>query len=475
MDNIDILGLRCALGLCKSINLCPDNLLLRIKITRLLRENSVEYEIFGDLLNCRNIEIPEQIKKSTVSYVKVEKILVYKNKTVDVYDLEVKDNHNFIVTGKMKTPYGLVAHNCHHYASPVFSRGIQKCGSPYILALSATPYRKDKLTDILFWNFGNIFYREKTKVNNQVICKIFSFTSDDKLFVEKKQWFNGKMKPSHTKMVNNFVEIEHRNIQLINILNELRKYPERKILVLSGRREHLTYLKETVDRHVEDDISKGILEPFEYKTFYYMGKMKENYRKEAEDNGDMFFGTYEMAHEGLDISRLNTIVLATPKKDIEQSVGRVMRKILKEGDLRPLIIDFRDEISIYAKQGDTRIKQYKRGKYCMEYYYLHNDRILDLRDHLRTKKKTENEIDEYIQKNPKENYVPEWSSILDLQVVEGENDDKPTEVYEVDPNVIDISDDENDDENGDDDDDDDECNKKNDKVYTKPNYSDYLF
>ena len=307
-----------------------------------------------------------------------------------------------------------------------------------------------------------------------MICKIFRFTSNDKLFAEKKQWFNGKMKPSHTKMVNNFVLIKDRNTQLINILNELRKYPERKVLVLSGRREHLTFLKETIDKHVEEDISKGILEPMEYKTFYYMGKMKENYRIEAEDTGDMFFGTYEMAHEGLDIGRLNTIVLATPKKDIEQSVGRVMRKILKEGDLRPLIIDFRDEISIYTAQGNTRIKQYNRGKYNIENYYLHNNRIMNLTEHLRTERKTQNEIDEYIQKNPSEDYIPEWKSILNLQIVEGENEDKPVEVYEVDPDIVDID---SEDENEDKDEDEDEKineNNKNDK-YAKYDYSTYLF
>ena len=37
-----------------------------------------------------------------------------------------------------------------------------------------------------------------------------------------------------------------------------------------------------------------------------------------ETNADILFATYDMAHEGLDIDRLNTVILATPKKNIIQ-------------------------------------------------------------------------------------------------------------------------------------------------------------
>lgn len=73
-------------------------------------------------------------------------------------------------------------------------------------------------------------------------------------------------------------------------------------------------------------------------------------REEAEKNADIIFATYSLAKEGLDIERLNTIVLATSQKDVNQSVGRVMRKILQDGDLRPLIIDFSDHLSAFISQ-----------------------------------------------------------------------------------------------------------------------------
>ena len=33
-----------------------------------------------------------------------------------------------------------------------------------------------------------------------------------------------------------------------------------------------------------------------------------------------------MASEGMDIPKLNTVILASPKSDVEQSVGRVFRQ-----------------------------------------------------------------------------------------------------------------------------------------------------
>ena len=41
---------------------------------------------------------------------------------------------------------------------------------------------------------------------------------------------------------------------------------------------------------------------------------------------DIILGTYSMASEGMDIPKLNTIFLASPKSDVVQSVGRILRK-----------------------------------------------------------------------------------------------------------------------------------------------------
>ena len=44
---------------------------------------------------------------------------------------------------------------------------------------------------------------------------------------------------------------------------------------------------------------------------------------------NIVIATYKMAEEALDIKSLTTIVMATPKKDVRQAVGRIMRARVK--------------------------------------------------------------------------------------------------------------------------------------------------
>jgi len=76
--------------------------------------------------------------------------------------------------------------------------------------------------------------------------------------------------------------------------------------------------------------------------------------------------TFQMAAEGLDISTIDTIVLATPKTDIEQAVGRIRPKVGQSDRNTPLVIDIVDDFSIFARQAEKRNLFYKKKKYFIE-------------------------------------------------------------------------------------------------------------
>lgn len=272
----------------------------------------------------------------------------------------------------------VIIDEAHHFASPIFSQALFKCGAKYILGLTATPKRQDGLTKILHWHIGNILYKQKKKPNKQVVAKIFKYTSTSPQFIEKKRWTPMGVKPNTVEMISNLIDIESRNTHIVNIINELRKNPEKKILILSGRIEHLKTLKNAVDGYIKMDEDAGILEKDEIITSFYIGGMKPHKRQYAEEFADILFGTYDMAQEGLDIDRLNTIILSTPKRNIIQAIGRIMRRILKTGDVRPLIIDIVDQLSVFCDdgQGRARSNEYKENKYKIETYHLNNNKIL---------------------------------------------------------------------------------------------------
>jgi len=283
------------------------------------------------------------------------------------YDEDIFKQFNFIIYDE-----------AHHCASKVFSRSLMKIGGKYTLALSATPYRSDGLIKVMHWFLGETIYREKTRINNQVVAKVYHYRSDNAAFSEKKFGY-GKQKgrPNIIKMISNLTELNERSEHIVNIINEIRKDPERKIIILSERVNHLKLMKTKLDKILKDEVDAGKLLENEIRTYFYIGENKRHEREEAEKNGDILFATYSMAKEGLDIERLNTVVLATSQKDVNQSVGRAMRKILNDGDLRPMIIDFSDHLSAFISQTKKRKAFYKESHFIIEDYYLANNYLAD--------------------------------------------------------------------------------------------------
>lgn len=319
-----------------------------------------------------------------------------------VYDIEVNDNHNFLVSNN-KTVYSEVVHNCHHMGSKVFSKALQKVNPRYTIGLSATPKRKDGTTHVLNWFLGNVLVKAERIGDTAVYIKAFEYETDDPLFQEKKRWIKGsnKPKPDVVKMTTNLYKIGSRNKFIVDILNSLRKQDGRKTIVLSGRVEHLKQLKKMVDELIKIDVDNGNCIENEVKTGFYMGKMKDYELKESEE-ADIIFATYAMAEEGLDIDGLNTLVFATPKKDIIQSVGRIMRKPIEDGDTNPLVIDIIDNLSCFKIWGAKRLQYYRTKEYSISEYKAFNDKPISFRDYMVNAKiidKNDNNIDlrkEYI-------------------------------------------------------------------------------
>lgn len=281
--------------------------------------------------------------------------------------------------GDIFNDFGLVIFDeCHHYASKWFSSTVSRIGARYTFGLSATLYRGDGLVKVVHWYLGDVAYKEKMKTNNQVVVKMINFNSQNKkLFKETTRMVKGIRMANCTKMLNNLVQIKSRDEILINTINTLRKDPERKILVLSGRKmSHLPQLKNEIDALIKKDIEECKLVEDECRTYYYTGDCKQKERHEAERNADIIFATYHMAQEGLDIPRLNTVILATPKKDVVQAVGRILRKELVDGDIRPLIVDIVDNVSIFPKQSTVREKFYEQSDYIIQYYYALESKFL---------------------------------------------------------------------------------------------------
>ena len=88
-----------------------------------------------------------------------------------------------------------------------------------------------------------------------------------------------------------------------------------------------------------------------------------------------------MASEGMDIPKLDTIILSSPKSDIVQSVGRILRKKPEDRIYTPLIIDINDMFSMFINQNKKREKYYNKCKYNIT--KIKNEKIKTIEEDLK--------------------------------------------------------------------------------------------
>ena len=106
---------------------------------------------------------------------------------------------------------------------------------------------------------------------------------------------------------------------------------------------------------------------------YYVGGMKEIELKKSETK-QIILASFSMASEALDIPSLNAEFLITPKTDVVQSVGRVLRA--KHKFSNPIIYDIKDNHLVFQKQWLKRKAYFKKQNYniieCDSYNYSTN-------------------------------------------------------------------------------------------------------
>jgi len=255
--------------------------------------------------------------------------------------------------------FGLVIFDeAHHAPSKYFSRALPLISSKKTLALSATPKRGDKLEKVLFWYFGPIIYKNDQEENKIVLAKIYKYTIQHEKFVEKKQRFTGEVNRPGT--ISNIVTIGRRNKFIIDLVEEILQEDQRKILILSERVEHLELLKKRLDERAITT------------TGLYIGGMKQSKLDES-SHCQVIFGTFQMASEALDIKGLNTLVMSTPRREIEQTVGRITRD--PNPTIRPLIIDITDNLDSFIKQGYYRRNFYRKNSFQIMFSEVENNEI----------------------------------------------------------------------------------------------------
>lgn len=243
--------------------------------------------------------------------------------------------------------FGLtIVDECHHTGAEMFSKALPQITTKYMLGLSATPERKDGLSQVFKYYLGDIAYEYIRPEMPEVTVKAIYFKSDRDEFTTR--YYNKIGKPDLAKTVGMLVELEERNELICKQIKFYLKDERRNIIILSQRREHATILQAML---AEMNIDSGL----------YMGSMKQKDLERSMEKR-VLLATYSMASEGFDCPKLNVLIMCSPKVDVTQSVGRILRK--KTG-VDPVIVDIVDKIPMIQQQHYKRRKIYKKLGYTI--------------------------------------------------------------------------------------------------------------
>ena len=154
------------------------------------------------------------------------------------------------------------------------------------------------------------------------------------------------------KLLNQLADFEPRNKHILLSLAEYINDPNRYILLISDRISQLEWFNTEIQK----------LYPA-CRVGYYIGGMKQSVLDNNALTCKLLLATYQMTAEGFSVKKLNTIVLTTPRKKVEQATGRIFRERITERKVSPHIIDIIDSHSMIINRWYNRQRFYKKCQY----------------------------------------------------------------------------------------------------------------
>lgn len=262
--------------------------------------------------------------------------------------------------------YGqVIIDECHHIPATSFEALMKQFPAKFVLGLTATPYRKDRLEKILFHQCGPIRHEIKSadggKLGKSVTIRETGFRLPDDI---------GPKPPYH--VIAQLVTTDpRRNIGIVaDIVSALKA--ERFPLVISDRKDQIESLRSMLIESAQAE-ETGLSS---LRTFRLEGGMSAKERRGilteiglAREEGVPLavFATASLIGEGFDMPELDALVLATPlsfEGRMVQYAGRLHR--LAEGKEDVVIYDYLDSYcAVFIKMYRERIKAYKKMGYTI--------------------------------------------------------------------------------------------------------------
>jgi superfamily II DNA or RNA helicase len=250
--------------------------------------------------------------------------------------LQSLDRLNWAERWDIGKRHGLIlVDECHRIPARTFGAVLASLPSAQRIGLSATPTRHDRLTPWIHQALGETIYQiTEDQLSGGVLL-------DPE--VHRVNYSGEVSGDCYTQLINSVCRDEERNRMIAGLVEK-----DRSVLILSDRVGHC------------DELASLI--PGAETMTGAMGKKKRTDIIERARSGALrIICATTVADEGLDIPRLDTVVLASPSKNMQkitQRIGRILRPHPEKK--RPIVYDIVDSFGPFSNFARLRARLYKK-------------------------------------------------------------------------------------------------------------------
>ena len=244
----------------------------------------------------------------------------------------------------------LVVDECHRCPSRTFTEAVTCFDARYMLGLSATPWRRDKLSKLIFWHLGDVHHEVDPSVlveNGHILqAEVMIRYTDFKPYYDPVN--------EYSKMLSELTADDARNHLIASdVAAETQSNPG-ICLVLSDRKKHC------------DNLRAILRYKFKVDAELMTGDLSENQRKDVMEKLNqgkikVLIATGQLIGEGFDCRDLSTLFLATPIRfngRVIQYLGRVLRPA--PGKNKARVFDYVDvKVTPLLKAAEARQRVYQ--------------------------------------------------------------------------------------------------------------------
>jgi len=242
----------------------------------------------------------------------------------------------------------LVVDECHRAPARTFTEAVSAFDSRYMLGLSATPWRRDKLSKLIFWHIGDVHHTvdkaDLIETGDILKAEVITRETDFRPYSDPTN--------EYSTMLSELTEDPKRNHLIASDVAQEAGNGGGICLVLSDRKGHCEKLQAILSQSFS--ISSELL----------TGDIPNKQRQGVVDSLNagkvkVLIATGQLIGEGFDCRDLTTLFLATPIKfdgRLLQYLGRVLRPA--PGKDKAMVFDYIDPVGVLKAAARSRQRAY---------------------------------------------------------------------------------------------------------------------